>query len=363
MRTQGHQDFFQRIRGVGIIDHHQGLAATAQALHATGRTLEFWQHTQNFIQRVVQPQQCAYRGQHVAQVESPQQGAAQMVFTLWRHQRGAYAFVVERSFTAIQVGTGIFQAIGNQARLALVSNQRPTELVIKVDDPALQVVPAEQPGFRLAVGLHGAVVIQVIARQVGQHSHIKCQRTDTPLVQAMGRHFHGDGLGTGLFQVGQGRLNGDGVRRGVQAAFQRAMETAAQGAHDAAVLPQQVQRLRDQLGHTGFTVGAGHANQVQVTARLAIKAPGDIGQLRGQALHRNQWHIGNRQDGCPFDFIRHRRRAALQGIGNVRTTVELATRHGKEQVACPHATAVQGQFADQQVMTCVGKNLVQAKRH
>ena len=144
---------------------------------------------------------------------------------------------------------------------------------------------------------------------------------------------------------------------------QRAVKTGAQRADDAAVLAEQIQCLRDQLGHAGFTVGAGHADQVQVTARVAIKTPGDVRQLRRQAFDRNQRHIGNRQYGRAFDFISHGGSAALQGVGDVRATVEFAARDGEKQIASPHVAAVQGQFADQQIAAGVGENLVQTQRH
>ncbi|VVN71826.1 hypothetical protein PS685_05079 [Pseudomonas fluorescens] len=179
----------------------------------------------------------------------------------------------------------------------------------------------------------------------------------------MGRDFHRHGFGTGLFQVGKGRLHGNRVRGGVQAALQRAMETGAQGTDDATMLAEQVQRLRDQLRYAGFTVGAGDADQIQMTARITIKTPRDIRQLRPQALDRNQRHVGDRQHCRAFDFISHGCGTALQGVGNVRSSVEFGARNGEKQIARPHVAAVQGQFADQQIAAGVGENLVQAQGH
>ncbi|MCY1185471.1 hypothetical protein D9M73_262500 [compost metagenome] len=112
----------------------------------------------------------------------------------------------------------------------------PAEVIVEVDYPAFQIVPGKQPGLGFAIGLHGAVVIQVVAGQVRHHGHIECQRGDTALVQTVGRDLHGNRLGPGFFQVAQGRLHCNRVGRGVQAAFQRAMKTTAKGADNAAVL-------------------------------------------------------------------------------------------------------------------------------
>lgn len=62
-----------------------------------------------------------------------------------------------------------------------------------------------------------------------------------------------------------------------------AIEPGTQGADDAAVLTQQIKRLGHQLSDAGFAVGASDPNQIQVTAGLTIKAPGDVEQLRRQA--------------------------------------------------------------------------------
>ncbi len=363
VRTQGRENFFQRVGGMGVIDHNQWLSPTAQTLHATGRALELRQDLENFVQRVVQAEQSADGRQYVAQVEAAEQGAAQMVLALGRDQGGTHAFVIELRLAYIKVGAGIFQAVGDQPRLALFGGQLPTEFVIEVDDPALQVIPGKQLGLGFTVGLHGAVIIQVIPGQVGQHRDIERQRGHTALVQTMGRDFHRNGLGTSLFQVRQGRLHGNRVRRGVQSAFQRAMEAVAQGPDNAAMLAEQVEGLGHQLGHAGLAVGAGHAHQVQVTARVAIKTPGDVRQLRCQALDGNQRNVGDRQYSSALHFISHGSRATLQGIGNMVATIDTRARHRQEQVPGAYIAAVQGQFANQQIVTGVGKNLVQAQGH
>ncbi|MNY04565.1 hypothetical protein D3C86_1372460 [compost metagenome] len=163
----------------------------------------------------------------------------------------------------------------------------------------------------------------------------------------MGRNFHRHGFGTGLFQVAQRRLHGNRVRRGVQAAFQCTVETATEGADDAAVLTKQIQRLGNQLSDTGFAVGAGHADQVQMMAWLAIKTSGDVRQLSGQPFDRNQGNLGDWQHSGALHLIGHRSRAALQGVGNVRTPIEFPARHGEEQIARSHVAAIQGELANQ----------------
>ena len=203
----------------------------------------------------------------------------------------------------------------------------------------------------------------MIARQVGQHGHIERQGTDPALIQPVGRHFHRHGLGTGFLQVSQHGLYGNRVRGGMATALQCAIKARAQGANNAAMLPQQVQRLRNQLGNAGFAVGTGNAHQVHVMARVTIKTPGDRRQLRRQPLDRDQRYGGDRQYVRAFYFIGHGCCATLQGVSDMFTTIELATRYREEQIPGSHIAAVEGQLTDQQIVTCVRENLVQAQGH
>ena len=203
---------------------------------------------------------------------------------------GTHAVVIEYRVAAIQGRAAVFKAVTDQARIVLFSGQLTAKVIVQIQYTATQTWPGEQFGLGRRVDLHRAVVVQMIARQVGQYRHIKRQRADPPLIQAVRGNLHCNRFGAGFFQVSQHGLHRNRVRRGVTTALQRTMKTGAQCADDAAVLPQQVKRLRHQLSHAGFTIGAGDAHQIELTARLAIKPPGDIGQLRRQPFDRNQRH-------------------------------------------------------------------------
>ncbi|MNC57239.1 hypothetical protein D3C75_1068870 [compost metagenome] len=92
----------------------------------------------------------------------------------------------------------------------------------------------------------------------------------------MGRNFHGDGFRPTLLQIIQGRLHGNRIWRGQATALQLAIETRAQGADQATALTEFVQSLSHQLSDAGLAVGTSDTDQIQLTARLAIKAPGNI---------------------------------------------------------------------------------------
>ena len=122
MWAQCREHFFQGVRGVGVIDHHQRTRATAQTLHPAGRAFQLRQHFQNFVQRVVEPQQSTDRSQYIAQVETTQQAAAQDDDSPCGVTRVARTPSSSNCASRqIQISAAVFLAVGNQTRIALVA--------------------------------------------------------------------------------------------------------------------------------------------------------------------------------------------------------------------------------------------------
>ncbi len=371
VRAQGFEHFLQGVRSMRVVDHHQRLVAPTQALHAADRPLQLRGDLQDFVQRIVQRQQGRHGGEHVAQVEAAQQLAAQGTFALGGDQGGPHAIVIEHGFTTVQRGLRVLQAVAEQPGLDMVDTraagkiggQAAAEIVIQVDHLAAQARPGEQLGLGGLVGLHAAVVVQVVAGQVGHDRDVEFQRGDPALLQGMGGNLHGHGLGATFLEVVEGRLHGDRVGRGQAATLQLTIEAGTQGANQAATLAKQVQRLGHQLGNAGLAVGTGHAHQIQLAARFAIEATCDIRKLGDQALDRDERHIGDRQDPGTLLFVGHGGGATGQGIGDMLAAIDLGARHGQEQITRAHIAAVQGQFTDQRVTAGVSEKLAQWHCH
>src|SRR5690606_28890008 len=95
-------------------------------------------------------------------------------------QAGLDALTVETDVAAIQVRAVIAQAVGKY-RYRAARGQLSAEAVIQVDDRSAGL--AEQPRLGCAVAGHVAVVVQVIAAQVGAHPDIELQRSNPALLQ------------------------------------------------------------------------------------------------------------------------------------------------------------------------------------
>ena len=64
----------------------------------------------------------------------------------------------------------------------------------------------------LEVALHGAVIIEMIAGEIGEHHYVEFEPIDPPLVETVGRHFHGDGSDAPISECAQNALQLDGTR-------------------------------------------------------------------------------------------------------------------------------------------------------
>ena len=190
------------------------------------------------------------------------------------------------------------------------------------------------------------MIVEVVTRKIGEHGEVEIQRSHPPLLQTMGRNLHGHGTCACLFQLCQGGLHAQRIRRGMPPGQQFAMETVTQRTDDSAALAEQVQGLGQQLADTGFAIGASDADQAQGAARLAIETPGNRRQLGRQATHRDQRARAVLHRRSTVSLVGHGCSATGNGISDMRPAIRLATRHGQEQVARQNLAAVQGQFTN-----------------
>ena len=120
----------------------------------------------------------------------------------------------------------------------------PAERVVDVDHTRDQVVAREQPGLGGAVALHGAVVVEMIAREIGERGGAEAHRADARLVERVRGDFHRDAGRAAGAQVGERALHGDGVAGGQRARDQLPRPARADGAHVGGRPAGVFQRLR-----------------------------------------------------------------------------------------------------------------------
>ena len=132
--------------------------------------------------------------------------------------------------------------------------------------------------FGQEIILPGAMIIQMIARQVGKHGAFKIDELNPSLVEPVRRNFHHavfDVLFPRAWRETAGSPRGPGgIFRG-QDLFP---DPAIDGAHDAAGLACFVQNGFDEIGDRRLAVGAGYADRFDFGGQRAVKPARDLMQ-------------------------------------------------------------------------------------
>ena len=149
-----------------------------------------------------------------------------------------------------------------------------TDFIVSIDDGLTAMMGGVQQPFRRFVVLHVAMVVEMIAAEIGKHRGGKLQGRYAVLYQTVGGDFHRAEGSPLPDQTGEHMLN---VHRGTGGVFSWndfIQQTVTDGPHHRAGFAEQLCPLRQQLSGGGFPVGAGDAHQTQLLRRLMIKTPG-----------------------------------------------------------------------------------------
>lgn len=160
----------------------------------------------------------------------------------------------------------------------------PSQMIIGVDDGARLIHQLQQLLLGGGIGLHGAVIVQMIPAQVGEDCRGKRQGRHAMLHQTVAGDLHRHQIGPLLLQGGQIGLHLDRAARGVLCFDELAEQTVAYGAHDPGLAPQQGAPIGHQQGRGAFAVGARDAHQLQLLRRVTVEMAGQLGETSGRFL-------------------------------------------------------------------------------
>ena len=170
--------------------------------------------------------------------------------------------------------------------------QLAAEAVARVDHGPAESRRAEQSRLRVAVGLQRAVVVEVVARQVGEHRGVEAHAVDPALVERMRGHLEPERLRAGVARLGEPPVHAHAVGRRQSRVAQRARTAEAERAEVGAAAPEQVGRLREQLGAGGLAVRAGEPDHLEFRGRLPEEAVGDGAGPLGESFDRKHLDLG-----------------------------------------------------------------------
>ena len=246
------------------------------------------------------------------------------------------------------------QGVSPQVQLARqLSGQFHALGVIQIQHGGLQTRPVEQLALGRPVGVHAAVIVQMILGEIGEQGHADGGAVQAMLFQADAGGLDGAGAEALLGHAAKALLQQHRVR-GCQAgvfnlrgcSIARNWRLAnAQGAHHAAALAQQAQGLRGPPGGGGFAIGAGAGDHAQGLGRLAVESRGDQASLAFEARQRG--HAGVHKSVGLDAIVLHQAGggAGRQGLRHELATITRIAGPGDEGITRLHGAAVGAQGA------------------
>jgi hypothetical protein len=358
-RPERRERLLQRIGRVGVVDHHlgPGRVGAGDPLHAPRHWRQPGAGRGRFGQADAEGAQHAHRRQQVGDVVVADQGRGEVDAGVAFADLEGQAFAAVADVRGDQAG---FAAAGDRPGVDRGRRQRGGELdalrIVQVDHGRAQPGPGEQLRLGLPVGDHVAVVVEVVLGEVGEHRHRDPGAGQAVLGDAdRGRLDRAAGEAARR-EVGERVLQGDRVGRGESgrgqrrhraagAARRRRLAHAERADHRRAPAGGR-QRLRHPPGGRGLAVGPGDRDDIELLARVAEKAAGDVAGGRLQATQRGdprlaveahaRGAVGLHQAGD---------RAGADRVGHVDPPVAGVAGPGDEGVAGLRLAAVADQAA------------------
>src|SRR5690606_4173500 len=206
----------------------------------------------------------------------------------------------------------------------------------------------EQPGLDGAVRLERTVIIEMVAREIGEHCCLEAHAGDAMLIDRVRGDFHREERDIAFAQLGEPTMHGDGVRRGVGGRLERAdaAETERTGVRGGGA--QLLERSGDEMRRGRLAIGAGYAQHAHAARGFLEEAGGDRAEPP-----REPWNLDR------LDMSRRRRRAHTRRrlpqdrsraegdrLLQVAQSMRACSGQRNEGAAGPHLAAVQRQLDD-----------------
>jgi hypothetical protein len=151
----------------------------------------------------------------------------------------------------------------DQPPVAGAPRQLAAKGIVDVDDARGEARPIEQLRLGRRVGFHRAVVVQMIAREIGESGRVETHAADARLIERVRGNLHRDACRAVRAQLRELPVNAHRVRRRVRALRQRARLSESERADVARAPSGDGERLREQVGAGRLAVRARDAGDRQ----------------------------------------------------------------------------------------------------
>ena len=174
-------------------------------------------------------------------------------------------------------------------------DQTAAEGVVRIDHARAQPRPGEQLRLRGAIRAHRAVVVEMVARQIGEQRHREIDAVDAALIDAVRRDFHHDRIGARALVQREHLVQRRGVGRGIRRRPDRRTEQAvAERAQHRGAASGRMQSGGDPVRGRRLAVGAGDADHPQILRRMSVDEIGDHAKARLEMVQRQMRQVSRR---------------------------------------------------------------------
>ena len=173
-----------------IVDDHQRRTLTPEALHAPGGRFDLGEKADRRLQGGATHQQDTEHAEQVRSVERADQTRVDLALAPRRLDREGEARAARGEVRADDVCGP--EAVGQYLAAAAARrvDQALTERIVGVDHAEAQARPGEELRFRRAVRGHRSVVIEMIARKVGEQRDVEGDAVDASLIEPVRGDLH-----------------------------------------------------------------------------------------------------------------------------------------------------------------------------
>ena len=237
----------------------------------------------------------------------------------------------------LEVGCRV-EGVGLDLRLAVLHHDHAVAIIGIDDGESVGGQTVEETFLRVTIVLERSVIVQVVARQVGEDAAAEREASDALLSDTVRADLH-EGIGTALVgHLPEQTVQRDGVGSRHLSRHGLTIYVVADGAAQSALVAKLAEDIVEHGGDGRLAVRAGHSDEVHALARVAEEV-------------RRQWtyhflRIGIDEVSDVFRYLfgqllaHHDRCTQFNGLADEGMAVHLSATHSHESCTFANAAAV-----------------------
>ena len=177
----------------------------------------------------------------------------------------------------------------------------------------------------------GAVIVQMVVREVCENSASELQPPDTLLHQRVRRHLHKAVVAARINHLAQHSIQADGIGCGMGRLNLTLANTIDHRRNQSRTISQRTKQIAEQRGNRSLAIGTRHTYQLQLMRGVVVEGGCHIGHSHIAILDNNITHLVAHI--ARQLLAHHNGGSRLNGLVDVLVAIGLRTSDSKEAVA------------------------------